>query len=66
MASKFKRRWIVSYDNVSQIRDTYQMVRHMTYGLNYTAQTRYVGSEIMFFSNKLLIPDGVEQNTAAA
>lgn len=54
--SAFDRHWVVSYDNVEQIREMYQLSRHFTYGLNYTAQKRYIGSEIMFFARGLKIP----------
>jgi DNA adenine methylase len=47
----------VSYDNADEIRAMYQLVNTKTYGLNYTAQRRYVGNEVMFFSQDLLVPD---------
>ena len=52
-----KRHWVVSYDNVNEIRAMYQLVNTRTYGLNYTAQRRYVGNEVMFFSDNLNVPD---------
>lgn len=54
---KFKWPWVVSYDNTEEICSMYQRSRSFSYGLNYTAQRRYVGSEVMFFSEKLIIPD---------
>lgn len=45
--------WIVSYDGVDEIRQMYGLVRSRDYNLHYTAQSRYVGSEVMFFSSKL-------------
>ena len=54
---KFKWPWVVSYDNTEEIRSMYQWSRSFSYGLNYTAQRRYVGSEVMFFSENLIIPD---------
>lgn len=51
----FKINWVVSYDNVEQIQQMYQLSKSLQYGLNYTAQKRYVGSEIMFFSPYLNI-----------
>ena len=53
----FARPWVVSYDNVDQIQQMYKMSAAIAYGLNYTAQVRYVGSEIMFFSTKLAVPE---------
>lgn len=55
---KFKWPWVVSYDNTDEIRAMYQLSKSLSYGLNYTAQRRYVGNEVMFFSKSLVIPDG--------
>ncbi len=54
---RFKWPWVVSYDNTEEICAMYQWSRSFSYGLNYTAQRRYVGSEVMFFSENLIIPD---------
>jgi DNA adenine methylase len=54
---KFKWPWVVSYDNTEEICSMYQWSRSFSYGLNYTAQRRYIGSEVMFFSENLIIPD---------
>jgi DNA adenine methylase len=56
-AKNFKRHWVVSYDNVDEIRAMYQLVNAKIYGLNYTAQRRYVGNEVMFFSQDVVISD---------
>jgi DNA adenine methylase len=48
--------WIVSYDNVPQINEMYKNCPQITYGINYSAQDRYLGSEVMFFSNELNYP----------
>lgn len=53
----FKRSWVVSYDNVEEIQAMYHISKGLSYGINYTAQTRYVGSEVMFFSNGLVLSD---------
>src|SRR5690606_29260779 len=49
--------WLVSYDNVSEIQQMYRLSRSLSYGLSYTAQKKYVGSEVMFFSSGTIIPD---------
>ncbi len=49
--------WIISYDNVKPIFSLYNRFRHITYRLNYSAQSRYTGKEIMFFSDNLTIPE---------
>lgn len=53
----FKWAWIVSYDNTEEIRALYQLSQSLSYGLNYTAQRRYIGREIMFFRQDLIVPD---------
>ncbi|WP_027848209.1 DNA adenine methylase [Marinospirillum minutulum] len=56
-APSFKQRWMVSYDNVKEICEMYSLSQSLSYGLNYSAQKHYVGSEVMFFSEGLLVPD---------
>lgn len=56
-SQEFARPWVVSYDNADEIRDMYQLSEGLSYGLNYTAQKRYVGREVMFFSHQLNVPD---------
>ena len=56
-AKGFNRHWVVSYDNADEIRAMYQLVHTKTYGLNYTAQRRYIGNEVMFFSQRLIVSD---------
>jgi DNA adenine methylase len=63
----FAAPWVVSYDNVEQIREMYRMSKSLAYGLNYTAQVRYVGSEVMFFRSDLVVPQGeIPQSKLAA
>jgi DNA adenine methylase len=50
------KKWIVSYDNVPEIACIYEQYQKLIYGLSYSAQARYKGSEIMFFSDSLVIP----------
>lgn len=53
----FKWPWVVSYDNAEEICAMYQMSQSLSYGLNYTAQRRYVGNEVMFFGQRIVVPD---------
>lgn len=64
-SQRFRRPWVVSYDNVQEIREMYAYARSFSYGLNYTAQRRYVGAEVMFFSDRLAVPSCVEEANAA-
>lgn len=52
--------WIVSYDNVNEIIRMYEKVRKVTYGINYSAQDRYLGSEVMFFHKDLVVPPSIK------
>lgn len=51
-------KWIVSYDNVSEIRDLYEgkNVQKKSYSFFHTAYERRTGREVLFFSKQLLIP----------
>lgn len=51
-----EQRWIVSYDNVPQIRDLYNGQRHVVYNIGYSARSAAQGSEVMFFCDGLKIP----------
>jgi DNA adenine methylase len=55
--NRLKRPWLVSYDFTPEIVDMYPSVSSIVYGLNYSAQQRYEGAEVMFFSEKLTVPD---------
>lgn len=48
--------WIVSYDDVLEIRRIYKGRERQKHVLNYTAQEKKVGNEILFFSPGLRIP----------
>jgi DNA adenine methylase len=52
--------WIVSYDNAPQIRELYSKHRQQTFGLGYSANTAYQGTEVMVFSDRLTVPGEVE------
>ena len=64
--AKILQPWIVSYDNVAAISSLYSAYRYMTFGLKYSAQERYEGSEIMFFADGMSIPDEIVPSRAAA
>jgi DNA adenine methylase len=56
VAKKLKRPWIVSYDHAPEIVGMYAGFTSIVYGLNYSAQQRYEGAEVMFFSDRLVVP----------
>lgn len=55
-------RWIVSYDNVPEIRNLYLECKKKEYSFKHTAYSSRIGKEILFFSPNLLIPDLNDKN----
>jgi len=51
-----RQKWIVSYDNVPQIRDLYTGSRHVVYDIGYSAREASKGSEVMFFAEGVNVP----------
>ena len=49
-------RWVVSYDDVSAIRDLYDGFTLLDYSLNYSAGRVSLGNEVLFLSNALSAP----------
>jgi DNA adenine methylase len=49
--------WVISYDNTKPIRDIYSEHDKLTYNLNYSAQKKYLGSEVIIIDPKLEHPD---------
>lgn len=66
LVKQLSHRWIVSYDNVWQIRKFYAGFRQRTFGLHYSAHNRYSGSEVMIFCDALTIPGKIEPSRAEA
>lgn len=58
-------KWVVSYDNVPEIRDAYCRFSAVTYSLNYSAGEKKVGSEVIFVSDALTAPEVQGFRTAA-
>ena len=50
-------RWVVSYDDVNEIRRLYEPAPRLEYSIRYSARRRSLGREIMFFSKGMVIPD---------
>jgi len=48
--------WVVSYDDVQEIREAYAMFAPITYLLNYSAGKKVLGSEVIFLSDALQSP----------
>lgn len=56
IVTSLKNKWIISYDNVEEIKSLYSGFRFIEYDLSYSAQDKYRGAEIMFFCDNLEIP----------
>lgn len=54
--------WVVSYDNVEEIRTLYEGCRRNEFTFTHTAYESRVGKEIMFFSNSLVLPEITDWN----
>jgi DNA adenine methylase len=50
-----KHKWLVSYDAHPAIVELYSEKRHLVYDLRYQASKKYLGKEIMIFSDDLLL-----------
>jgi DNA adenine methylase len=49
-------RWVVSYDDVPQIREIYSEFDPISYSLSYSAGASATGREVIFFSDALVAP----------
>lgn len=54
--ANIKTPWIVSYDNNPNIKEIYQNYRQSDYTLNYSANHKIKGSEIMIYCDQLQMP----------
>jgi len=48
-----RQKWIVSYDNVKQVRDLYAGFKMIAYRIGYSAKSSRRGTEVMFFCDGL-------------
>jgi DNA adenine methylase len=51
-----RQSWIVSYDDVREVRDLYARRARVKYQIGYSARSSRRGAEIMFFSDSLQVP----------
>ena len=58
--------WIVTYDDVEEIRAIYRKRRQFSLAINYSIQTKRVGSELLIASKGLRLPKEVRDGTFVA
>lgn len=66
LVDTIRQPWLVSYDNAPEIRHLYREHRQQVFGLRYSAQLRYEGSEVMVMSPGLQTPEDIVPSRAAA
>ena len=49
-------RWVLTYDNVPQIRKLYADLRQVPFSLNYSAREASIGNEIMVLNEDIVLP----------
>lgn len=59
MVAQIKRRWMVTYDDMPEIRELYSKYPIFTTRLNYSAQIKRVGSELLVLDPKLHAPSSI-------
>ncbi len=52
-----KHKWVVTYDNVKEIKNLYSRFNQSAFTLNYSAENKVKGKEIMIFSDNLYAPE---------
>ncbi|MFS8182109.1 DNA adenine methylase [Pseudovibrio denitrificans] len=53
--------WIITYDNVPDIRELYSSRRQYQFDLNYSVQVKRVGKEVMVASKGLRLPEVIKE-----
>jgi len=56
IVSNLNHNWIVTYDNVEEIKEIYEQynLNSKEYSLRYSANNKYLGNEVMFYSNRII------------
>lgn len=49
--------WIVTYDNVPEVRELYKQHHQYAFNINYSVQTKRVGNELLIASRQVVVPD---------
>jgi len=65
LISEINQRWMVSYDNVPEIRSMYGKYRKKKLNIHYSAHDRYKGSEVLIYCDKLKVPNAIATSRAS-
>jgi DNA adenine methylase len=57
---KLQNPWIITYDSAPEIKALYSARRQFEFGLNYSVQTKRLGTEVMIASKGLKIPNSIK------
>jgi DNA adenine methylase len=63
---RVKMPWIMTYDNAAQIRSLYQACPAYRFGINYSAQRKRLGTELLIHSKQIVLPKHVNTAMEAA
>ncbi|WP_432723884.1 DNA adenine methylase [Jeongeupia wiesaeckerbachi] len=64
LVATIRQPWLVTYDNVDHIRSLYKSFPQRNFGLQYSAQGRYCGTEVLVTKADLVLPLSVEPTKA--
>ncbi len=59
---KLKLPWVVTYDNTQEIKKLYSDRRQFAFDINYSIQTKRIGSELLIASKGLRLPEELRKN----
>lgn len=65
VTSSIRQKWIVSYDDVPEIRNMYAGFRQESFSLSYSAARRYKGAEVLIVGPGLTIPQDIQTSRSA-
>ncbi len=54
--ARMTRPWLLTYDDAQEIRKLYSDRRQFNFSINYSVQTKRSGTELMIFSDQLVVP----------
>lgn len=59
--SSIRQPWILTYDNVDEIKELYDTNVKFEFGLNYSLQSKRVGTEVMILSDGIEVPISIKE-----